>query len=127
MKFFLLTLLTACYYGLQAQLTLDHIAFTPMHQVEIPSMGPNDVKRDAAESTAPRDEVNMMSQPKVGFKNLYCPAFFCRVEDAIAKSSKVNFKFRLGSVNYVDALEGKGYFEATSNSRATDLQISRTK
>ena len=52
-------------------------------------------------------------------------AFFCRIEDAIAKSSKVNMKFRLGSVQYVDALEGKGYFEALSYSRATNFQMTR--
>ena len=45
-------------------------------------------------------------------------AFFCRLEDAIAKTSKINFKFRLGSVNYVDALEGKGYHEVIPGNRA---------
>ena len=52
-------------------------------------------------------------------------AFFCRIEDAIAKSSKVNMKFRLGSVQYVDAMEGKGYFEALSYSKATNYYLSR--
>ena len=52
-------------------------------------------------------------------------AFFCRIENAIARSSRINLKFRLGSVQYVDALEGKGYFEALSNSRATNFQLSR--
>lgn len=52
-------------------------------------------------------------------------AFFCRIEDAIARSSRVNMKFRLGSVQYVDALEGKGYFEALSYSRATNFQMTR--
>lgn len=47
--------------------------------------------------------------------------FFCRLEDRIAQSSKVNFRFRLGSVDYVNALEGKSYFEAVSYSRATNL------
>jgi len=54
-------------------------------------------------------------------------AFFCRIEDAIAKSSKINMKFRLGSVQYVDALEGKGYFEALSYSKATNFHMSRQK
>lgn len=34
--------------------------------------------------------------------------FFCRVEHGFAKKSIVPFKFRLGSVEYVDWLEGKG-------------------
>ena len=53
---------------------------------------------------------------------LHAPtALFCRIEDAIAKHSKVNLKFRLGSVDYVNALEGKGYLEAVSYSRATNF------
>lgn len=51
---------------------------------------------------------------------------FCYIEDQIAMKSGVNFKFRLGSVSYVDALEGKGYFEATSYNRATHLRLSRS-
>ena len=34
--------------------------------------------------------------------------FFCRIEHDFAKKSAVPFKFRLGSVEYVDWLEGKG-------------------
>ena len=30
-----------------------------------------------------------------------------------------------GLIEYVDALEGKGYFEALSNSKATNFQLSR--
>lgn len=33
--------------------------------------------------------------------------FFCRIEHHLGKKSKVPFKFRLGSVEYVDWLEGK--------------------
>ncbi|NND06702.1 MAG: hypothetical protein HKN87_10010 [Saprospiraceae bacterium] len=51
--------------------------------------------------------------------------FFCRIEDEIARSAKVNVKFRLGSVQYVDVLEGKGYFEAVGYSRATNFYMSR--
>ena len=55
---------------------------------------------------------------------LHAPtALFCRIEDAIAKHSKVNLKFRLGSVDYVNALEGKGYLEAVSYSRATNFLL----
>ena len=37
--------------------------------------------------------------------------FFCRIEHRVAKKSVVPFKFRLGSVEYVDWLEGKGDWE----------------
>lgn len=78
--------------------------------------------------TTRRDENSILrvDAPGINFSQT-SSAFFCRIEDAIAKSSKVNMKFRLGSVQYVDALEGKGYFEALSNSRATNFQMSRQK
>jgi hypothetical protein len=34
--------------------------------------------------------------------------FFCRIEHNFAQKSTVPLKFRLGSVEYVDWLEGKG-------------------
>ncbi len=34
-------------------------------------------------------------------------AFFCRIEDLISSRSNVMVKMRLGSVEYVDKLEGK--------------------
>jgi hypothetical protein len=37
-------------------------------------------------------------------KNL---AFFCRTELQLEKHTKIPFRFRLGSMDYVDALEGK--------------------
>lgn len=47
----------------------------------------------------------MLSQPKVyAYKDL---AFFCKMEVLIEQSAKVPFKFRLGSVDYVDRLEQK--------------------
>ncbi|OYU56154.1 MAG: hypothetical protein CFE25_02610 [Chitinophagaceae bacterium BSSC1] len=42
-------------------------------------------------------------------QNLYTKnlAFFCRTELQLEKRTKVPFRFRLGSMDYVDALEGK--------------------
>lgn len=67
----------------------------------------------------------MLQQPQPLQTHLLQKAFFCRIEDQIADKSGVNFKFRLGSVQYVDALEGKGYFEAVSHSQTTNFQMSR--
>lgn len=39
-----------------------------------------------------------------------CLPFFCRIEHKFAKNSAVPLKFRLGSVEYVDWLEGKTRF-----------------
>ena len=36
-------------------------------------------------------------------------AFFCRVEVKLEQAATLPVKFRLGSVNYVDRLEGKGF------------------
>jgi hypothetical protein len=33
--------------------------------------------------------------------------FFCRIEHDLGKKTRIPFKFRLGSVEYVDWLEGK--------------------
>ena len=38
----------------------------------------------------------------------YNPAFFCLIEDKIEASSKLPLRFRLGSLQEVDAKEGKG-------------------
>ncbi len=35
------------------------------------------------------------------------PGFFCRTELQLEKRTKIPFRFRLGSMDYVDALEGK--------------------
>jgi hypothetical protein len=71
------------------------------------------------------NEIALSNQRTDMFVEMSPTAFFCRIENAIARSSRINLKFRLGSVQYVDALEGKGYFEALSNSKATNFQLSR--
>ncbi len=47
------------------------------------------------------------SQP--GVYNYHHLAFFCKIEVQLEKASKFPVKFRLGDVNYVDRLEGKGF------------------
>lgn len=49
--------------------------------------------------------------------------FFCALEDKIRQKSGLLCKFRLGSVQYVDALEGKSYFQAVPNSQTTQKQM----
>jgi hypothetical protein len=72
-----------------------------------------------------KNESVVLSRPNQVNTNMDHSPFFCRIEEAIARSSKINLKFRLGSVQYVDALEGKGYFEALSYSKATNFQMTR--
>ena len=76
-------------------------------------------------TTKPMSRSLVLSNATLPAVDLKKQPFFCRIEDEIARSSKVNFKFRLGSVQYVDALEGKAYFEAVGYSRATNFYMSR--
>ncbi len=71
----------------------------------------------------PEPSILVQSKTKLPDRLLGPTAFFCRIEDAIAKTNGVNFKFRLGLVDYVDAMEGKGYFQAVSYSRATNFAM----
>ena len=97
-------------------MTQDFSEFKPLH---IHPMFFHTPKKTLSNKSARSNQTSDM------FMEMVPTAFFCRIENAIARSSKINFKFRLGSVQYVDALEGKGYFEALSNSKATNFQLSR--
>ncbi len=47
--------------------------------------------------------------PRIIPANIYSKnlAFFCKAELQLEKRTKIPFRFRLGSMEYVDALEGK--------------------
>jgi hypothetical protein len=55
-------------------------------------------------STLPKKEKHPVVLPRWESENL---PFFCKIEHKIAQKLPVMFKFRLGSVEYVDWLEGK--------------------
>lgn len=61
-------------------------------------------KRRNSEKNQPRSAVFL---PRWSVE---CLPFFCRIEHKFAKISVVPVKFRLGSVEYVDWLEGKTRF-----------------
>ena len=91
-----------------------HSIVLPTHQLTYPLLT---AKNTSQQSVLITGRTNLP-------KNLHeSTAFFCRIEDAIAKNNGVNFKFRLGSVDYVDAMEGKGYFQAVSYSRASNFSM----
>lgn len=57
-----------------------------------------------------------LSDPTVPLHPVFLPRwtaetlpFFCKIEHDWAKKSRIPLKFRLGSVEYVDWLEGKGH------------------
>ncbi|HRI61303.1 MAG TPA: hypothetical protein PK228_16295, partial [Saprospiraceae bacterium] len=55
----------------------------------------------------PNPQSQLPNQPFLPRWSAECLPFFCRIEHDFAKKSTVPFKFRLGSVDYVDWLEGK--------------------
>lgn len=58
--------------------------------------------------TAGTDSLKYFS-PRIIPANIYSKnlAFFCKAELQFEKHTKIPFRFRLGSMDYVDALEGK--------------------
>ena len=60
---------------------------------------------DSISKLSPSISPQMLVSPTFYSKNL---AFFCRQEIKFEKVTKIPFKFRLGSVQQVDYLEGKG-------------------
>jgi hypothetical protein len=56
-----------------------------------------------------KDSVRTISPSMLVSPTFYCNnlAFFCKKEIKIEKVTKIPFRFRLGSVQYVDYLEGK--------------------
>ena len=47
---------------------------------------------------------------KSGYKASHLPGFFCKMEYKIEQKSKLSPRFRLGSLNYTEWMEGKGEF-----------------
>jgi len=51
----------------------------------------------------------MVKQP-----SLLPTAFFCKLEHKFDKNSKVPMKFRLGDIDYTDAIEGKNRYDVST-------------
>ena len=81
---------------------------------------------NASKSIFELSKTKNFSKPKVLYQNIdktnhitempqyYCYdklAFFCKIEVKLEKKVQYPFKFRLGSVNHVDYLEGKTRME----------------
>lgn len=71
------------------------------------------IRESAVTTTLPR--IDFPDDKSLVYNHLVLPhweaeslPFFCRIEYDLAKKSNVPLKFRLGSVEYVDWLEGKG-------------------
>ncbi len=60
--------------------------------------------------THPDQEGNPLSAVFLPRWSADCLPFFCKIEHNLVKSSHIPVKFRLGSVEYVDWLEGKTRF-----------------
>ena len=107
-------------YGANAQVTIDKVPSAPAFHSDESAERQYPLLRKSEAPVRSIVQQNALQLPQ----GLHAhTAFFCKIEDAIAKQNKVNFKFRLGSVDYVDAMEGKGYFQAVSYSRASNFAM----
>ena len=79
-------------------------AFCQMAPIIFKTNGLNKIKADSAAISNNFVAVSMLVTPNFYHRNL---AFFCRQEIKFEKTTKIPFKFRLGSVQQVDYLEGK--------------------
>lgn len=107
--------LILCACALQGQIEIQHL--------KMPQKDLTSAKTTFESKNLPK---SLMFSESVSLRGKKYNPFFCKIEDAIARSSKVKFKFRLGSVQYVDALEGKSYWEAVSYSKATNQHLKRS-
>lgn len=83
----------------QPGLRLEHVRIAHLQQTSPPDSGqPEVLKADTLLSVLHLPELQYMRTP-----------FFCRIESALEKKSRIPVRFRLGSVDYVNRLEGKGY------------------
>ncbi|PHI19828.1 hypothetical protein CEQ90_10570 [Lewinellaceae bacterium SD302] len=112
-KTFALLLLSLTVNQLNAQLSVAHAP-----QFLLPVSFQHSYFVSQNDKTPPGDLKTLMLQPgdfkvavrqKPGTSLMYRPhlAFFCRVEVKIDEAVGTPFRFRLGSVDYVDYLEGK--------------------
>jgi hypothetical protein len=82
-----------------------------VEKVEIPSFSKLDIQKieqsNSKESLLFREEkAPEFLHSCYSYKDL---AFFCKIEVQLENTVKFPVKFRLGSVDYVDYLEGKGF------------------
>ncbi len=115
MRYLLFISLMLCANALQSQINMQHF--------KLPKKDLTAGKSTFESKSLPK---SVMFFEAVSLDGKEYNPFFCKIEDAIARSSKVKFKFRLGSVQYVDALEGKSYWEAVSYSKATNQHLKRS-
>lgn len=69
---------------------------------------PGNLPFPSAESPSPALHCPVPTGPLLPRWSAECLPFFCRIEHDLSRKSAVPVKFRLGSVEYVDWLEGKG-------------------
>jgi len=107
-----------CWTTASSQVTMEHPAL-PVKQAHFEA---SSVILSSSKSVS---EIQVPDNPRVSFalpKSKHNP-FFCALEDKMYKANGVMFKFRLGSVQYVDALEGKSHYQAVPNSQTTARQL----
>lgn len=90
------------------------VAETPLYRLRMeyrPATAAKDIfmpLTNAAPTNAPAEPPRLPADPLTGLQwSSETLPFFCRIEHDLGKKTRIPFKFRLGSVEYVDWLEGK--------------------
>lgn len=103
MKIFLIFFFTCCFLSVQAQQTL-HSNSISLERKEFRLSGVFETDL----FFQPFDMKNSDTEFSIHKQFNHLPGLFCKMEYQIEKKSKLAPRFRLGSVNYTNWMEGKG-------------------
>jgi len=114
MRWLLITGIIFCSLGLEAQRSLIYpdsqkvcgdFVMTNYHAADFEQLFTRQFVFNAFDNTLMKQDVNLFT-PKID----HLPGLFCKMEYHLETKSKLAPRFRLGSLQYTEWMEGKGEF-----------------